>query len=181
MELFRLILFCKETQMSKRNLWLTVATLMCLLIVASTGSAQIKEGDLVTFEYTLTDHKGAQLDSSKGKDPLTYQHGKGNIIPGLEKQLTGMKPGQKKTVRVTPDEAYGPVNPEHVQEVPKDKLPKQDLKVGDRFVAQDSQGQRRVVTVSQVKDKTVIVDLNHPLAGKTLIFDIKVVDVKPGK
>lgn len=167
--------------MSKRNLWLGVATLTTLLIVASTGSAQIKEGDLVTLEYTLTDDKGAQLDSSKGRDPLTYEHGKGNIIPGLEKQLAGMRPGQKKTVRLTPNEAYGPVNPENVQEVPKDKLPKQDLKIGDRFVAQDTQGQRRVATVSQVKDKTVIVDLNHPLAGKILIFNIKIVDVKPGK
>jgi len=167
--------------MSKRNLWLAVATITSLLIAASTGSAQIKEGDLVTFEYTLTDHKGAQLDSSKGKDPLTYQHGKGNIIPGLEKQLTGMKPGQKKTVRVTPNEAYGPVNPDALQEVPKDKLPKQDLKVGDMFVAQDAQGQRIPVKVTQVNDKTVIVDFNHPLAGKTLIFDIKIVDVKAGK
>jgi len=167
--------------MSKRNLRLAVATLTSLLILASAGSAQIKEGDLVTFEYTLTDDKGAQLDSSKGKDPLTYQHGKGNIIPGLEKQLVGMKPGQRKTVRVTPNEAYGPVNPEAVQEVPKDKLPKQDLKVGDMFVAQDSKGQRIPVKVSQVNDKTVIVDFNHPLAGKILIFDIKIVGVKPGK
>ena len=76
--------------MSKRNLWLAVGTLSGLLILASTGAAQIKAGDMVTFDYTLTDDKGAQLDSSKGKQPLAYQHGSGTIIPGLEKELLAM-------------------------------------------------------------------------------------------
>jgi len=167
--------------MTQQIPWLITMAIVALVFWASLGSAQIKAGDMVSFDYTLTDDNGTQLDSSKGKKPLTYQHGKGKIIPGLEKQLTGMKPGQTKVVRVTPDQAYGAVNPQAVQEVPKNKLPKQDIKVGDMFMAQNPQGQRMPVRISQVKDKTVIVDFNHPLAGKTLIFDVNIVKVQPGK
>jgi len=167
--------------MTKPSLWLATTVVTCLVFWALPVSAQIKTGDMVSFEYTLTDDKGKELDSSKGKEPLTYQHGKSAIIPGLEKNLAGMKPGQRKTVTVTPNEGYGPVNPQAVQEVPKTRLPKKDLKIGDMFVAQDAQGQRVPVKVAEIKDKTVVVDFNHPLAGKTLIFDIQIVDVKPGK
>ena len=166
--------------MTKQTLWL-VTVLTGIALWTSPGSAQVKAGDMVTFEFTLTDDTGAQIGSSKDKEPLTYQHGKGSIIPGLEKQLTGMKPGQRKVVKVTPDQAYGPVKPGAVQEVPTESLPKKDLKVDDMFVLQDAQGQRIPVQVKQIKDNTVIIDLNHPLAGKTLIFDIRIVDVKPGK
>lgn len=160
---------------------MAIVAMASFMLWPASGLTQIKAGDMVSFEYTLTDDKGKKLDSNRGKEPLIYQHGKGNIIPGLEKQIAGMKLGEEKVIRVTPDQAYGPLNPQAVREVPKESLPKQDPNVGDMFVFQDPQGGRIPVTVKQIKDKTVIVDFNNPFAGKTLIFDIKIVDVTPGK
>jgi FKBP-type peptidyl-prolyl cis-trans isomerase 2 len=138
-------------------------------------------GAVVSFEYTLTDQNGAVLDSSKGKAPMTYTQGNGQIIPGLESQLVGMKLNEEKKITVKPEDAYGPVNPQAFQEVPKDKLPPDALKVGAILMASGPQVQGLPVRVHEIRENTVIIDLNHPLAGKTLIFDVKVVDIKtPG-
>ena len=109
---------------------------------------------------------------------MSYTHGKGEIIPGLESQLTGMKAGGEKKFTVKPDDGYGPVDPRAFQEVPKDKLPAAALKVGTMLMAQGPQGQTVPVRVHEIKEKTVIMDFNHPLAGKTLSFEIKIVDIK---
>lgn len=161
-----------------KHRWLARAVLAALSILPLSSFGQIKDGDLVTFEYTLRDDQGNQLDSSKGKKPLTYEHGRGILIPGLERQLTGMKPGETKMILVKPDEAYGLRDPRNIHEIPKDKLPEKDVKAGKMFVYVGQEGERIPVTVLEVKDKTVILDFNNPLAGKTLLFDVKILDVK---
>jgi FKBP-type peptidyl-prolyl cis-trans isomerase SlyD len=140
--------------------------------------AQIREGSRVALEYTLSDETGSVIESNKGKQPMSYIPGKGQIIPGLEKELSGMKVGEEKKIQVKPEDGYGPVNPEAFQEVPKDKLPPEALKVGTMLMAQGPQGQGIPARVHEVKDTTVIMDFNHPMAGKTLSFDIKVSEVQ---
>jgi FKBP-type peptidyl-prolyl cis-trans isomerase 2 len=138
----------------------------------------VKDGSVVSLEYTLSDEKGKMIESNKGKTPLTYTHGQGQIIPGLEKELAGMKAGGQKNVRVKPEEAYGPVDPKAFREIPRDNVPPEALKVGTTLYAKNSQGQGFPVRVHEIKEKTVVLDLNHPLAGKALTFDVKVLDVK---
>ena len=146
-------------------------------IVSNVGDL-VSTGSVVSFEYTLTDQSGVVLDSSKGKPPMTYTQGNGQIIPGLESQLVGMKLNEEKKITVKPEDAYGPVNPQAFQEVPKDKLPPDALKVGTILMANGPQVQGIPVRVHEIRENTVIIDLNHPLAGKTLIFDVKIVDIK---
>jgi FKBP-type peptidyl-prolyl cis-trans isomerase SlyD len=140
--------------------------------------AQIREGSQVALEYTLSDEAGTVIESNKGKPPMSYIHGKSQIIPGLEKELSGMKVGEEKKIQIKPEDGYGPVNPDAFQEVPKDKLPPEALKVGTMLMAQGPQGQGIPVRVHEVKDTTVIMDFNHPMAGKTLSFDVKISEIK---
>ncbi|HYL81307.1 MAG TPA: peptidylprolyl isomerase [Candidatus Acidoferrum sp.] len=145
---------------------------------AAAGPA-IENGSKVELEYTLTDDGGTVLNSNKGADPLTYTQGEQQIIPGLEKALNGMHAGEGKKVTIPPAEAYGEVNPAAVAEVPKDRIPSDALKVGEELVARSSSGESRTVRIKEIREKTVVIDLNHPLAGKTLTFDVKVVGVAP--
>ena len=138
----------------------------------------IQEGSHVALEYTLSDETGKVIESNKGKEQMSYIHGKGQIIPGLEKQLSGMKVGEEKKVQVKPEDGYGPINPEAFQEISKDKLPPEALKVGTMLMAQGPQGQGIPARVHEIKDNTVIMDFNHPMAGKTLSFDIKISEIK---
>ena len=142
-------------------------------------SPAIENGAKVQLEYTLKDDGGKVLDSNKGQAPLTYTQGEKQIIPGLEQALSGMRAGDEKKVTIKPVDAYGEVNPNAVTEVPKEMLPPDALKVGTELVAQSQAGDRRIVRIKEVREKTVLVDLNHPLAGKTLFFDVKVLGVEP--
>ncbi|MFC1599273.1 peptidylprolyl isomerase [Candidatus Omnitrophota bacterium] len=152
--------------------------LLLSTVVVEAGSMVIEEGKDVRFEYALK-VEGEVVDSTKGKDPLQYTHGQGQIIPGLAKQMEGMQVGDSKVVTVGPKEAYGEVNPQAFKEVAKSSLPEGlELKVGMPLQAGSPGGKALIVTISEVKDDTVILDLNHPLAGKTLTFDIKIVSVK---
>ncbi|MBI3030290.1 MAG: peptidylprolyl isomerase [Candidatus Rokubacteria bacterium] len=144
-------------------------------------SPAIENGAKVRLEYTLKDDGGKVLDSNKGRDPLTYTQGQKQIIPGLEQALNGMRAGDEKTVTVKPVDAYGEVNPNAVTEVPKEMLPPDALKVGTELVAQSQGGDRQIVRIKEVREKTVVIDLNHPLAGKTLFFDVKVLGVESPK
>jgi FKBP-type peptidyl-prolyl cis-trans isomerase SlyD len=137
----------------------------------------IKDGSIVAIEYTLTDDTGTVVDSNVGKEPLTYLQGSGQIVPGLEKGLTGLKVGDQKKIVVRPEEGY-PVNPNAFQEIPKDKLPPEAQKVGTMLATKGPQGETIAMRVHEVKDKTIVVDFNHPLAGKTLNFDVKVIDIR---
>jgi FKBP-type peptidyl-prolyl cis-trans isomerase SlyD len=145
---------------------------------AEITETRVREGSRVALEYTLSDETGKVIESNKGKEPMSYIHGKGQIIPGLEKELSGMKVGEEKKVQVKPEDGYGPVNPEAFQEISKDKLPPEALKVGTMLMAQGPQGQGIPARVHEIKDNTVIMDFNHPMAGKTLSFDIKISEIK---
>ncbi len=148
---------------------------------AKTADPVIQNGSTVKLEYTLTDKEGKLLDTNKGQEPLTYTHGEGQIIPGLEKALNGLHAGDQKHVVVPPEEAYGPVKSEAVIEVPKERIPPDSLKVGTRLMARNQQGNGppMPLLVKEVKEKTVVLDANHPLAGMTLTFDVKIVSVAP--
>lgn len=139
----------------------------------------IKDGSTVTLEYTLTSDDGKFTETNKGKEPLRYVDGRDQIIPGLEKALEGLAAGAEKKVTVKPEDGYGEIDPKNFQEVPKETVPPDLLKVGATLFAQTPDGQQFPVRVHEIKDKTVIMDMNHPLAGKTLVFDVKILDVKP--
>jgi FKBP-type peptidyl-prolyl cis-trans isomerase SlyD len=146
---------------------------------AGKGEALVKDGATVSLEYTLSGEDGKLIESNKGKEPLRYVDGRSQIIPGLEKALEGMKAGTEKKVTVKPEDAYGPVDPTAVREVPKENIPADSLKAGATLFAKNTEGEMFPVRVKEVKDKTVVIDMNHPLAGKTLIFDVKIIDVQP--
>ena len=148
-------------------------------VSAQTEKAKIQKGAQVSIQYTLLDDKGKQIESNKDGNPFKYTHGKGNIIPGLENGLKGMQVGEEKTIEVKPEDAYGKVHPEAFQEVPLKNIPPELLKVGAQLVARNPQGQSMPVRVHEIKKETVVLNLNHPLAGKTLTFEVKIVAVKP--
>jgi FKBP-type peptidyl-prolyl cis-trans isomerase SlyD len=156
---------------------LTASTTFAQTPAASTGAVQ--NGSTVSLEYTLKDDGGQVLDSNKGGDPLVFVQGQRQIISGLERELVGMRAGEEKKVKVEPDDGgYGPVVPGAQQEVPKDAIPKEGLKVGTQLTARSGSGEARPVTVKEIRDTTVVLDFNHPLAGKTLFFDVKILGVQ---
>jgi len=166
--------------------WVVAAAMLLFTANASVTAAEkakndyvVKDGMLVSMEYTLKGTDGKVIDSNKGREPLKYIHGQKSMIPGLEKELTGMKVGSEKNVTVKPEDAYGPVNPAAVQEIPKDKIPPNALKVGAVLQGQDGQGHPMLARIKEIKEKAVIIDMNHPMAGKTLVFNVKIVDIQP--
>lgn len=139
---------------------------------------QISKHKAVAIEYTLKNDSGEVIDTSEGQDPLSYLHGAGNLISGLEQALEGKSEGEELKVTVSPEDAYGERMDELVQKVPRDRFEGADeLEVGMRFHASSDHGET-LVTITDVSDDEVTVDGNHPLAGQTLHFDVKVVDVR---
>jgi FKBP-type peptidyl-prolyl cis-trans isomerase SlyD len=141
---------------------------------------QIAERSFVTIHYTLTDAKGEVLDSSEGPEagePLSYVHGQGMIVPGLEAALAGKTAGDHVKVTVDPEGGYGPRQEALVQKVSRDEFPDGDIEVGMRFRSHGPGG-ARILTVAALDEDTVTLDGNHPLAGATLNFDVKVVAVR---
>lgn len=139
----------------------------------------IEKGSVVRIEYTVTDEAGRLLDTNKGGQSLQFTQGQQEMIPGVERHLLGMHPGEEKKVVVTPEEGYGAVDPAAQTEVPRDVIPPGAQEVGKRLLARSRSGQPRLVMVKEVREQTVVLDLNHPLAGKTLHFDVKVLGVDP--
>jgi len=136
----------------------------------------IQNGSKVSIHYKLT-VDGKQIDSSEDKQPLNYTHGEGQIIPGLEKELEGLESGDKKTVTVVPEEGYGHHNPEAVQKVPRTAFAEPEkLQIGS-IVRGQAGNQTFSAVVVEISDSDVTLDTNHPLAGKTLNFDIEVISV----
>jgi len=141
----------------------------------------VQKDAVVTIDYTLKDSQGNVIDSSEGLQPLEYLHGHNNLIPGLEKELVGMVAGDEKQVTVAPEEAYGPRQENATQVIPIESFPP-DMKVepGMALEMRDTATQQVFeVFVTEVRPDGVVVDFNHPLAGETLHFDVKVVDVRP--
>lgn len=141
---------------------------------------QVASDAVVSINYTLTDDEGVIIDSNEGRPALVYLHGHENIIPGLEKGLEGASVGDRRKVDVPPAEAYGDMDPEKMFELPKDEFPEEmPLEEGMQFCAETAAGEMSI-TVAEVRDETVIVDANHPLAGITLHFDVEVLDIRQG-
>lgn len=139
---------------------------------------QVKVGDTVRIHYTGTLKDGTTFDSSQGRDPLEFTVGAGQIIPGLDKAIPGMEVGDKKSVDVPATEAYGAVDPNARQAVPREQIPADiPLEEGTQLQVQTQQGQVLPVTVAEVTEETVILDANHPLAGKDLNFAIELVSI----
>lgn len=139
---------------------------------------QITDNAAVLFHYTLTNSGGEQLDSSHGEEPLSYLHGAGNIIPGLEDALKGKVAGDSFSVTIAPEQAYGEIDENMIQVVSKKMFDDMDIEIGMQFHADVSHGSG-IITISEINGDDVTVDGNHPLAGETLIFDVEVVDVRP--
>jgi len=134
---------------------------------------------VVSIHYTLKDSSGTILDSSSGREPLTYLHGHGNIIPGLERALEGTSVGHRSHVAVEAKDAYGETNPDLVFEAPREHFPSDmKLEAGTRVYAEGPEGPVSF-TVVRVTEDGAVLDGNHPLAGKQLHFDVEVVDVRP--
>ena len=139
---------------------------------------QIEKNRVVTLNYTLRDDQGTVIDSSSGRGPLAYLHGKGNIIPGLEQALDGKAAGEKLDVSVAPEQAYGMRDERLVQILPRSRLPEgTQLGPGTQLRVEGPQG-RRLVRVMKVERDFVTVDGNHPLAGRTLHFSVEVAEVR---
>jgi len=137
----------------------------------------VSNGKQVTLEYTMKLDDQSVVDTNVGREPLKVTQGRHEIIPGLEKALEGMAAGEKKKVTLAPTEAYGTVDPKAFQEVDKNIVPADAQKVGVQLEGKTADGKTVYPRISEVKNDTVVLDFNHPLAGKTLHFDVKVLDV----
>ena len=136
----------------------------------------VSNGKVISLEYTVTLEDGQPVDTNVGQDALTYTQGANQIIRGVEAAVEGMEVGQTKQVVVSPTEGYGDRDPNAVHEVPKAKVP-QEAKIGTMLHGKDANGREIRPTVSAINADTVILDFNHPLAGKTLHFDLKVMNI----
>jgi FKBP-type peptidyl-prolyl cis-trans isomerase SlyD len=140
---------------------------------------KVGKGSVVGIDYSLHLGDGKVIDQSEPGSPLSYLHGEGQIVPGLERAIEGMAVGDSKKVVVAPEDGYGTHDPGGVHEVPRDAFPPGlTPEVGMQLTARGPQGEAVPFTVHQVRDDAVVVDLNHPLAGKTLHFEITVKDVR---
>jgi FKBP-type peptidyl-prolyl cis-trans isomerase SlyD len=140
---------------------------------------QVSQDTLTTFDYTLKDDAGEVIDSSQEHSPLSYLHGHGELIPGLEKALEGKESGQSFAVSLSPEQGYGPYQDHLIFEIPKERF--QDpgqLQPGLQIRLRDNHGQHLIAKITEVRDNEVIVDGNHPLAGANLHFDITIKEIR---
>ncbi|MBI5857001.1 MAG: peptidylprolyl isomerase [Sphingobacteriales bacterium] len=143
--------------------------------------AQAKSGDKVKVHYHGKLTSGETFDSSEGRAPLEFEIGGGMVIKGFDEGVTGMTVGEKKTINIPYNEAYGARNPEMVIEMPKDRFPSDmEIEMGMPLMMSDQQGHQFQVTVVEIKETAVMLDANHPLAGQDLIFDLELVEIVGG-
>jgi FKBP-type peptidyl-prolyl cis-trans isomerase SlyD len=147
----------------------------------SDDNATVSIGSAVSLEYTLTLDDQSVLESNVGKEPMTYTQGAHEIVPGLETAMEGMKKGERKHVVVSPADGYGPIDPQAIREVKKELIPAVAQKVGAQLQGQAADGSTAFPRVKEIKADTVVLDFNHPLAGKTLHFDVTVLAITAGQ
>jgi FKBP-type peptidyl-prolyl cis-trans isomerase 2 len=141
---------------------------------------QVQNGDKVKVHYNGKLRSGETFDSSEGREPLEFTVGSGQVIKGFDEGVKGMKVGDKKTVEIDVTDAYGEKQQEMLIEFPKEQFPKDmNPEVGAQLMMSNGAGQSFPVVISEVKEDSVILDANHPLAGQDLIFDIELVDITP--
>jgi len=147
-------------------------------VAAEDGEAKVvKDGSRVTLEYTLKLEDGSVADTSEGREPLVFQQGAGEILPALEKGLAGLAVGSQKQIKLSAEEGYGPVREELYHTVAIEQIPEDARTVGSSLVAEDMEGNQRPVRVREVRGDEIVIDLNHPLAGQALFFDVKIVSI----
>ncbi len=138
----------------------------------------IEDGRTVSIEYTLKLDDSSTADTNVGQAPLVYQQGAQKILPALEREIAGMKVGETREFVLSPEEGYGPVNPELRQEVRADRVPEEARREGAQLVSKDEAGNNHRVRVHEVREDTIVLDLNHPLAGQNLHCQVKVVGIE---
>lgn len=175
-------------KIQRHKKWLITGFILCMVfyLLSIHAEAQksknnliIERGDTVSIEYTLKLDGMGVVDSNVGSKPLTFKQGTRKVVPGLDKAVLGMKIGDNKKVTIPPQEGYGLVVNGAVIEIDKNKIPEKSHKIGTILEGKDPKtGKTFNAQVIDVKDNKLILDLNHPLAGKTLYFDVKVLDIK---
>lgn len=138
----------------------------------------IEDGRTISIEYTLKLEDGSTADSNVGRDPLVYQQGEGQILPALEQSLAGLHVDDTKSVELSPEQGYGVSDPNAFQTVPLDAIPEDARTAGAQLISESPDGRRQIVRVHEVRDSQIVLDLNHPLAGQTLHFDIRVIGIE---
>jgi len=141
---------------------------------------KVEKNKVVKFHYVLKDKETGEVleDSHQHGEPIAFLVGAQNIIPGLERQMEGMQEGEKKTIEVKASEAYGEVNPQLIQKIPRSEFEGIELRKGMILQAQDNYGNIIPIKVVDFDDKEVTIDANHPLAGKDLVFDVEIVSIR---
>jgi len=137
---------------------------------------KIEDGAKVTLHYKIT-IDGQLVDDTHDREPLMIQFGETPIIPGIANGIKGLKAGDKKTITIAPEDAFGPVNPQALVEVPKERLKREDLQPGMMFTVPSETGEPMHAMVKEIREETVIMDFNHPFAGQVLTVDVEILDV----
>jgi peptidylprolyl isomerase len=141
---------------------------------------QAQNGDTVKVHYQGKLRSGETFDSSDGREPLQFTLGSGQVIPGFDNGIQGMQVGDKKTIEIPVDQAYGEKRQDMLIEFPKDQFPAEMTpKVGEQLMMSDGSGQQFPVIIAEVREESVVLDANHPLAGQDLIFDLELVHIEP--
>lgn len=138
----------------------------------------IRDGQTVSIEYTLKLDSGETADTNVGGEPLSYQHGESEILPDLEQALTGLAVGDEKSVTLAPEQGYGPHHEEAVRKVPLVELPEDARETGAQLAARDDDGNDFAVQVRAIEGEDAVLDFNHPLAGETLHFAVKILAIE---
>ncbi|MDP9229761.1 MAG: peptidylprolyl isomerase [Bacteroidota bacterium] len=143
---------------------------------------QVKSGDTVKVHYHGRLTNGDTFDNSEGQDPLEFEVGSGMVIKGFDDGMIGMAVGEKKTINIPVEDAYGPKNEEMLIEYPKDRFPdNMKPEVGMPLTMSSGSGENFPVTITEIKDDSVVLDANHPLAGEDLVFDLELVEIVNAK
>jgi FKBP-type peptidyl-prolyl cis-trans isomerase 2 len=143
---------------------------------------QVKHGDKIKVHYHGKLTSGETFDSSAGREPLEFEVGSGMVIKGFDDGVTGMKPGEKKTINIPAEDAYGPLNPDMMMDFPKERFPADmQMEIGMQLMMSDPSGQQFQVTINEIKEDVIILNGNHPLAGEELIFDLELVEITGSK
>jgi len=163
------------------GLYLAAMALLALLAIGCSGEKAITEGDTVKVRYVGKLEDGMVFDSSKTGEPLEFTVGSGQLIPGFDQGVMGLKVGDTKTIMIPSDSAYGPVNPEAIFAVPRSDFPEEmELVEGQQIQKTMDNGRPIQAKILEIREDSVVIDMNHPLAGQTLIFDIEVVEISSG-
>ncbi len=159
---------------------LFIIILIVPLALGCGGGEGAKNADKVAVHYTGTLDDGSVFDSSEGKAPLEFVIGAGQMIPGFDKAVRGMKVGEVKTVKIPPEDAYGEYDEDLVIKIDRNTIPEYfQVKIGDKLPLQSNQGDSIMAVVTNITEESIICDRNHQLAGKTLTFEIELVSIEP--